>query len=202
MTLNELNAAQLSALYEQEMKAAFPPEELKPLKSMLTLMEQGRYQALGLFDGEDLLAYALLWLEPDIPFALLDYLGTVSGQRNRGLGTRLLDELARYYKDWRGVFGEAEAPENGDPAGDGLRRRRLDFYLRSGFRYGGYDCALFGVHYQTLIRGAEDVTAEELLEAHQRIYRRGIPPKAYERFIQIPLHPGEAVRKATDWIEE
>ena len=144
MKLNELTPAQLSQLYEAERKHDFPPEELKPLKAMLSLMEQGRYQALGLYDGEELLGYALLWLEPDVPFALLDYLGTIEGKRSRGLGAVMLDLLANYYKDYRGVFGEAEAPENGDPAGEALRRRRLGFYLRNGFRYGGYDCALFG----------------------------------------------------------
>ena len=51
-------------------------------------------------------------------------------------------------------------------------------------------------------KNSQDVTADELLDAHQRIYRSGIPPKAYERFIQIPLREGEAVRTATDWIEE
>ena len=76
MKLNELSPQQLAQLYRQELTSAFPPEELKPLRSMLSLMEQGRYQALGLYDGEDLVAYALIWLEPGCPFALLDYLGT------------------------------------------------------------------------------------------------------------------------------
>ena len=202
MKLSKLNAAQLSWLYEAELKQAFPPEELKPLKVMLPMMEQGRYQALGLYEGEELLGYALLWLEPGIPFALLDYLGTMAGKRNRGLGTVMLDLLADYYRDYRGIFGEAEAPENGDPAGEGLRRRRLGFYLRNGFRYGGYDCALFGVHYQTLIRGQEDVTPEELLAVHRKIYRGHMPPHIYQRFIQIPLAPGEAPNPPGDWIEE
>ena len=57
-------------------------------------------------------------------------------------------------------------------------------------------------NYLTLIRGDEDVSAEELLDAHQRIYRSGIPPQAYERFIQIPLHEGEEVRVPTEWKEE
>ena len=161
MKLNELSPQQLAQLYRQELTSAFPPEELKPLRSMLSLMEQGRYQALGLYDGEDLVAYALIWLEPGCPFALLDYLGTMAGLRDRGLGGRMLDLLAEHYAHFRGIFGEAEAPENGDPAGEPLRRRRLAFYQRNGFRYGGYDCALFGVHYRALIRGAEDVTAEE-----------------------------------------
>ena len=87
MKLNELSPQQLAQLYRQELTSAFPPEELKPLRSMLSLMEQGRYQALGLYDGEDLVAYALIWLEPGCPFALLDYLGTMAGLRDRGLGS-------------------------------------------------------------------------------------------------------------------
>ena len=130
MKLNELSPQQLAQLYRQELTSAFPPEELKPLRSMLSLMEQGRYQALGLYDGEDLVAYALIWLEPGCPFALLDYLGTMAGLRDRGLGGRMLDLLAEHYAHFRGIFGEAEAPENGDPAGEPLRRRRLAFYQR------------------------------------------------------------------------
>ena len=202
MKLIDLTPSQLTELYHAELKSDFPPNELKPLKAMLSLMEQGRYQALGLYDGEELLGYALLWLEPDIPFALLDYLGVLSGKRDRGLGSVMLGLLADYYKDYRGVFGEAEAPENGDPSGEGLRRRRLDFYLRNGFRYGGYDCALFGVHYQTLIRGREDVTPEELLAVHQKIYHCHLPAAIYQRFIQIPLAPGQRPNQPGDWIEE
>ena len=93
MKLNELSPQQLAQLYRQELTSAFPPEELKPLRSMLSLMEQGRYQALGLYDGEDLVAYALIWLEPGCPFALLDYLGTMAGLRDRGLGSRMLTEF-------------------------------------------------------------------------------------------------------------
>ena len=48
MKLNELSPQQLAQLYRQELTSAFPPEELKPLRSMLSLMEQGRSQALGL----------------------------------------------------------------------------------------------------------------------------------------------------------
>ena len=199
MELKELTQAQLKSLYDTEMTRAFPPQELKPLASMENMRTQGRYQPLGLWEGASLLGYALMWLDPERPFALLDYLGTLEGQRNRGLGGRTLDLLAERYHEYRGIFGEAEAPENGAPEGESLRRRRLAFYERNGFRYAGYDCALFGVHYRTLIRGRADVTAGELMETHRRIYQTHIPPKAYGRFIQIPLAPGEAVRTASRW---
>jgi len=202
MRLERLDAAALTRLYEGELVRAFPPSELKPLKSMLTLMEQDRYEALGMFDESGMHGYALTWLEPGVPFALLDYFGTLEGQRGTGLGSQMLALLAAHYKDYRGIFGEAEGAFSPDPDERSLQQRRLDFYYRNGFRYGGYHCALFGVHYLTLIRGDEDVTAGELLDAHQRIYKSGIPPKAYDRFIQLPLLPGEEVRVPTDWKED
>ena len=202
MKLIELREEGLSLLYQQEMTRDFPPQELKPLKAMLELMAQGRYQALGLYEGEELLGYALVWREPGVPFVLLDYLGTLPGVRNRGLGGQLLDLLAHYYREERGIFGEAESDEGGADADRELRRRRLGFYLRHGFRYGGYDCALFGVHYQTLIRGREDVTPEELLKVHRSFYQNRFPAHIYKRFVQLPLAPGEAPNPPGNWTEE
>ena len=202
MRLKPLNADELSRLYRTELVRAFPPSELKPLKSMLTLMEQNRYEALGLYDEEGLHGYALTWLEPGIPFALLDYFGTLEGQRGAGLGTLMLDLLAEHYRDYLGIFGEAEGVFSPDPEEAELQRRRLAFYERNGFRYGGYDCALFGVHYRTLIRGRDDVSPETLLDAHRRIYHSGIPQPVYDRFIQIPLEEGEEIRLPADWKEE
>ena len=202
MKLKQLSADELTALYQTELVNAFPPSELKPLKSMLTLTEGSRYEALGMYDENGMHGYALTWLEPGIPFALLDYFGTLEGQRGSGLGTKMLDLLADHYKNYRGIFGEAEGVFSPDPEEAKLQQRRLDFYSRNGFRYGGYDCALFGVHYLTLIRGDADVSAEELLDAHQRIYKSGIPPKVYDQFIQIPLHEGEEIRVPTEWKEE
>jgi len=202
MRLERLDAAALTRLYEGELVRAFPPSELKPLKSMLTLMEQDRYEALGMFDESGMHGYALTWLEPGVPFALLDYFGTLEGQRGTGLGSQMLALLAAHYKDYRGIFGEAEGAFSPDPDERSLQQRRLDFYYRNGFRYGGYDCALFGVHYQTLILGEQDVTPQELLRVHQDIYGNYMPEHIYRRFIQLPLHPGEAVKPAGDWIED
>ena len=74
MVLKKLNEDQLEQLYRLELTAVFPPDELKPLKAMLALMAGGRYEALGLYEEEALRGYALLWLEPDIPFALLVFM--------------------------------------------------------------------------------------------------------------------------------
>lgn len=202
MELRILNKGEVKALYNAEMKRAFPPSELKPLSAIEGMRDAGRYEPLGLFEGAELLGYAFMWLEPGVPFALLDYLGVMEGRRGGGLGTACLDLLAERYHACRGVFGESEGVTSPDPAAADVQRRRLDFYYRNGFRYGGYDCALYGVHYETLIRGDEDVTAEELLAAHRTIYANHMPKQVYDRFIQIPLAPGEKPNPPVEWREE
>lgn len=202
MKLRILTAEELASLYHSELTRAFPASELKPLHFMERLRRGGRYEPLGLFEEDALVGYALVWLEPGIPFALLDYLGTIEGRRNSGLGTQILSLLADHYASCRGIFGEAEGPDSPDPAEAALRRRRLGFYHRNGFRYGGYDCALFGVRYQTLIRGRDDVTTEELLAAHRAIYKGYFSKALYTRCVQIPLPAGEEPKPVQPWTKE
>jgi len=202
MILKILSPEQLRQLYETELKRAFPPQELKPLQAMEALRARGRYDPLGLYDEDQLLGYALMWRCPGVPFALLDYLGTVEARRNGGLGSITLSLLREYYRDFRGIFGESEGAFSSDPEEKAMQQRRLGFYQRNGFRYGGYDCALFGVHYHTLLLGEEDVTAQELLQAHQTIYHENLSDEVYRRFIQIPLPEGEQPRPAQAWVEE
>lgn len=202
MELRILSKAELKQLYETEMKRAFPPSELKSLKAMEGMRDTGRYEPLGMYDGDELLGYAMLWMEPDVPHVLLDYLGVMEGKRGGGLGTALLGLLKRRYAHRGSIFGEAERDNSPDPEERKLQSRRLDFYFRNGLRYAGYDCALFGVHYETLILGGEAVSAQELMQAHQTIYRRQIPEKFYERFVQIPLAPGEKPNPTVAWREE
>lgn len=202
MELRPLNKAQLERVYYDHMKRAFPPNELKALKVMEQMRDSGRYEPLGMYDGERLMGYALMWLEPGVPFVLLDYLGTVEGERGKGLGTTLLALLAEYYAHMRGIFGEAERDNSPDEAERALQHRRLNFYFRNGYRYAGYDCALFGAHYETLIRDAGDVSAEELLAVHKTLYQKQIPSPYYERHVQLPLADGEQAHPAVAWREE
>ena len=200
MKLKLLDKQELTDLYQNEMVFDFPKAELKPLRAMLRLMDMGQYVPLLITDDEGSpLGYAMLWLPRARNGALLEYLGVLRGKRNGGLGTQILPLLAERYGQ---LFGEAEAPTSDDPAENDLRQRRIAFYERNGFRVLDYECALFGVHYRALIRGAEDVTAEELLQVHQSIYRRHFPPALYQRFIQIPLRPGERPNPPGRWMEE
>lgn len=198
MELKLLNKCELESLYHSEMVFDFPKAELKPLRAMLRLMDKGQYEPLLVVKDEEAVGYAMVWLPADRKGALLEYLGVLRGKRNGGLGTRILSLLADRYGQ---LFGEAEAPTSDDPAENDLRRHRIGFYLRNGFRVLDYECALFGVHFNCLYRGPE--TDDRKIEAmHRSVYADYFSPAHMERFIQLPLRPGETIHPAPAWMEE
>ena len=198
MELRLMTKEELTALYQNEMVIDFPKAELKPLHAMLRLMDMGRYDPLLVLDGEKPIGYALAWLPEDRAGALLEYFGVLRGLRNDGLGTKILALLLERYGQ---IFGEAEKPNSDDPAENDLRRRRIGFYERNGFRVLDYECALFGVHFNCLYCGPE--LDDRRVEAmHRAVYAGYFSPAHLERYIQLPLKPGEAVRPAPEWVEE
>ena len=199
MKLNLLNKEELTNLYKDEMMFDFPRVELKPLRAMLRLMDMGQYDPLLVTDDQGVaLGYAMIWLPRARNGALLEYLGVLRGKRNGGLGSQVLPLLAARYGQ---LFGEAEAPTSDDPAENDLRRRRIAFYERNGFRVLDYECALFGVHFNCLYLGPE--TDDRKVEAlHRSVYADYFSPEHMARYIQLPLHPGEAIHPSPAWVEE
>ena len=121
---------QLRLVYDRDLREAFPQAELKPLANMEKMWSEGWYKPYCLFEGEEILGEAFLWLgHPG--WALLDYLCVSPAARNGGLGAAMLKELSRVEAD-SVIFGECEAPEDApDPE---MARRRLGFYARNGLR--------------------------------------------------------------------
>lgn len=201
MRLEILSPERLEAVYEMDLKEAFPPAELKPLSAMESMRAKGVYEPLALRDGDDHdLGYILLWKHADGRFILIDYLCVPASRRNTGIGGQLLRAVRAIYPPQAVFIAEAEAP-TGDPARDGLILRRLGFYRRHGAAALGYDTALFGVHYKTLCWADCPPDEAVVLRRHQEIYLQQFGPEKYARYIQIPLAAGEAVRPVSDWRE-
>lgn len=202
MELRILNREELRRAYETDLREAFPPSELKPLSAMEGMREKGIYDPLCLVDdGGAPAGYALLWKHGDGRYILLDYLCVPARLRNGGVGGRLIELMRERYPADTVFLGESEAP-TGDPAADELILRRLGFYARTGAVTLGYDCALFGVHFKTICWADPLPEEAEILKKHREIYLRQFSPEKYDRFIQIPLLPGEGIRPAADWTED
>ena len=62
MELKRMDRDELTDLYEREMVYDFPPDERKPLRAMLRLMDEGKYDPLLAVEDGEPMGYALLWL--------------------------------------------------------------------------------------------------------------------------------------------
>lgn len=202
MELRLLTAAELAAAYHTDLREAFPPAELKPLAAMEELRRRGLYDPLGLFDDQgEALGYILFWKHLDRRYLLMDYLCVPARRRNGGIGAKLIPMAIDYYPVGTVFIGESEAP-TGDPARDELILRRLGFYKRCGAVTLGYDSALFGVPFKTIC-WAEPMPEEgEILRKHREIYLDHFGRERFDRYLQLPLEPGEAVRPVTAWTED
>lgn len=202
MKIRVLTFQELAQVYERDLKAAFPPSELKPLYAMEGMLRRGIYDPLCLEDDDgQMLGYILLWKHPDGRYILIDYLCVPADRRNGGIGGMLIQAARAYYPADTVFIGESEAP-TGDPARDELILRRLGFYGRNGAAILGYDCALFGVHFKVICWAEPKPAEEEILRKHQEIYLHQFGRERYDRYIQIPLAPGEAPYPVTDWVED
>ena len=192
-----LTDEELITAYNDVFTEAFPPAELKPLSSIQAMTKDGIYTTLGLFeDDKRLLGCICLWM--DRPYILIDYLCVPHTLRNGGFGAELIRRTIAAYPADTIFIGEVEAP-TGNAEADAIIYRRLGFYQRCGAITLDYDTALFGVHYKTIVWGQPPIDEAEVLRHHHDIYQRRFPPEAFAAFIQIPLHPGEAVHPVRDW---
>ncbi len=183
-----LDKEEVKGLYTEHMERDFPPDELKPLATLLSLMERGIYAPYALFEDNRLVAYAFYWTaEEKKPYVMLDYFAVVPQERCKGRGSALLQEmLERFCQSGQGVFGEVEVPDTGDEAVDDLRRRRIGFYRRSGMRVLDFMTKCFGVPFHVIAYGPA-ISDEELMEIDRDIYRTACADEAtFKKNIFIP----------------
>lgn len=197
MELRLPTRAQLKTVYHLDLKSSFPPAELKPLRSILRMLDAGRYRPYCLFDGDDIVGECFLCLgEPG--WALLDYLCVSQRRRNAGLGALLLDKLRQAETDTV-VFGEAEVPEFApDPQ---MARRRLNFYRRGGAQFAGFTSDVFGVPYHIFYWADAAVPDRELMARYDYVYRSTFTPSQYAKFIRIPRDPQAPRAKRVPWTD-
>ena len=191
LELRVLSRRQMRRLYRWEMREAFPRVELKPLWTILRLMERGEYDALGFYRGEELMGYALLRLGER--FVLLDYLAACQGKRGMGVGSAMLEQLRRRYAVTAGLLAEVETMRRRSPPEEReKRRRRLAFYTRNGFFDLNYQADIFRVRYTMLGWSASGpIGTGEAMEAHRALYRLGTLLPLYRRYVHIPIQEKE-----------
>ena len=91
--IETLSVEQIRILYEERLRADFPPDELKPLAMIERGFRYGTYICLGAVDaGGEILAYAFFVLlkGANERCALVDYYAVRQDLRDTGIGSRFL----------------------------------------------------------------------------------------------------------------
>lgn len=189
---------QIAYWYEALLPEGFAPNEIKPWTDIERLLNEDRYEIWGLFTedrdeptpdepaglSEEALpvGFACLWKREGIPLVLLDYMGVTARLRSCGLGAWMLGRLR---EQGRPLVLESEMPVDGALAGENdLRRRRIAFYERNGFRP-VYEMATCGLRWQALLAEAEGCELADVMRWHKQLYDEK------RTDVQVPLGPGE-----------
>ena len=171
---------QVEKLYKSRLESDFAEDELKPLSAMKKSLEEGNYDCYGLFEGEESLGYAFFVSNGDN--CLLDYFAIKEDQRNEGLGSIFLNQLAVGMEKERCVIVEVEDPDEARNFDEKtLRSRRLRFYLRHGYLETTLKSSVFGVPY-LILEASDSVShaAGDICAAYTDIYRDTLPEKYFQ----------------------
>lgn len=123
---NSQRFAQFFSIYEESL----PASERKSRDAIAMLVERSEYHVIGLLAQSAVIAFAIVFISDEPPFALLEYMATTTTARNAGLGARLFAEVKRI-AGMRTLLVEVDS-ERESSADQEIRRRRKQFYLRQG----------------------------------------------------------------------
>jgi probable selenium-dependent hydroxylase accessory protein YqeC len=201
MEMRLLQADEVRSVYYTHLVNSFPRSEVKPLENILRMMEQGRYECLGIFEKKELCGYAYMVVDQESGYLLLDYLAVVSDRRSCGYGSRILKELRDWYQDRNGIFIESEALRTSANADElVVRRRRLDFYEKNGCELTCVKTDVYGVEYSIfyipILAKQPDHEAEL-----DHIYRTMFSEKAYANHVRA-WHRSLRLRFARRWSDK
>ena len=191
MQFRRMTQPEIEYWYAVLLPEGFEPNEIKPWADFERLLAEDRYEIWGLFEdepagpGNDPIGFACLWKRSGIPLVLLDYLGVTEALRNGGWGAWMLMQLKG---QGRPLVCESELPvEGSSEAENAIRRRRIAFYERNGFR-SAYEMATCGLRWQALLINDEAYRINDIMRWHKQLYDEK------RTDVQVPLGPDEQPR--------
>jgi len=133
--------------------------------------------------GGELLGYAFCCIRSAYGYVLINYLEILPAWRGRGLGSRVLAELAERYREKQGLIVELTC----SPGEEADIRRRERFYARAGYEPVDRAYALLDVEARLMVRPLRG-TARIAPAAHlilPEIYAHTITRRGAERLLRF-----------------
>ena len=184
-SIRELSLEEIRDIYTRYLYYDFPFDERKPLDRIEKSMRGGQYLCLGAWNKDGIfLAYAFFVVIGKN--VLLDYYAVVPEYRGTGIGTSFLP-LAATKTNADCLIIEIEDPESAnDPEEKIVRRKRQDFYLRTGCILSDVHARAFGVDYLLLEYPlGKTHSSGEIAENYLGIYRTILPRAMYEANMSV-----------------
>lgn len=184
MNLKQLSNNDIVNIYNTHMITDFPSEELKSIEVIQNIIKRKNYICYGLYDNEELLAYA--FLATSKLYLLIDYYSVCAKYRNKGIGSEFLNILKENCKNFNEIIVEVENVDcASNEAEKVVRRRRIDFYKKNGMRMTNISSTLFGVKYSIMCLCDTGINDLVIYAELKNIYKEMLPSKFYSKHIEI-----------------
>ena len=181
MTVKRLKFLQLHRLLNNEYLRHFPKEERKPYTTIMQLVLRRCYEGYGLFEGEQMQAYALVMKNKED--MLLDYFAVQEQLRGQGIGTEFLNRVCDLFlKRGQTVFAEIEMESADDTADRAAEKAaRCKFYTDNGWQVTKASLTLFEVDYKIIVRDSVPCSDQNAKERVDAFYRSSIIAPVYKK---------------------
>ena len=184
MELKQLDKEEVKEIYINYMVIDFPSQELKPIYAIEKLINRKIYKCYGLYDSEELLAYA--FFNTSKSYLLLDYYSVCEKFRSKGIGSEFFTILKESCNNYRGIIVEVEDIESADTEAEKIiRQRRIDFYMKNGMKMTNVLCELFNVNYSIMCISKTEFDDSIICDEIKNIYKEMVPVKFYSRYVKV-----------------
>lgn len=182
-----LSLEETEKIYYTHMKTDFARNELRPFAMIKNLFHKGFYYIYGIFENEELRAYAFLLENLETQILLFDYFAVCKEYRSKGYGTKALELVFGVCKDRAGIILEVENPEAvQDETEKNIRKRRIAFYERCGIQMSEVRTWLFGVDYCMMFKVLSDRNiSSRIVETLEQLYRKLLPGPMFKKMFHI-----------------
>lgn len=161
-------------VYDGRMVKDFPVCELKPWRRIKELVEAGKYEMLGMFQKEELLAYGYFSRMEQGNYLLLDYFAVNEQRRGQGIGQQFLSCIREQYPKAQGIVVEVEALEQAETEEEQeIRSRRIHFYEKAGLRLYPVLGRIYEADYQLMFFPGSGgfPSSTQLIEIYTKLYQ-------------------------------
>ena len=139
--------------------SAFPIEERPPEDMFFSHALKKDNKLYGYYENGEFIGFSNLLYFNDLCY--LFFLAVTSNQRNKGYGSKIIQDIISDNKNKRIVLCYDEIDNK--YLDNSIRIRRRDFYYRNGFKNNNLKTREYGVYYDTCYIGKKPITFEEYL---------------------------------------